>query len=214
MFLHRAPRHRWLLTGLLLFFVALSSRPSFAQQNANARQARQMFDKTYQMVFGPQGSTLHYAVNIIGIYKTEGTIWYKGKKSKFVDEKLNVWCDGKDYWMVNRKKKTVTVYDATSEERDKYSTKFTFQPDNYNYSIKADDKHYIITLKAKKKVKGIKEATAYLNKKTRYPESVRVKAGVFHTTIRISNFQSGDISDATFVFPKKKYEGYQLIDKR
>ena len=199
-----------------LLCAVLTSLPLSAAtpQNANARQARQMFDEVYQKVFGPKGSTLHYAVNIIGIYKTEGTIWYNGKKSKFQDEKLNVWCDGKNYWMVNRKKRTVTVYDATSEERDKYATKFTFEPDNYNYSIKADDNNYIITLKAKKNVKGIKEAVAYLNKRTRHPERLRIKVGIFHTTIRVSNFRSGNVSDATFVFPQDKYKGYQLIDKR
>ena len=199
-----------------LLCAVLTSLPLSAAtpQNANARQARQMFDEVYQKVFGPKGSTLHYAVNIIGIYKTEGTIWYKGKKSKFQDEKLNVWCDGKNYWMVNRKKRTVTVYDATSEERDKYATKFTFEPDNYNYSIKADDNNYIITLKAKKNVKGIKEAVAYLNKRTRHPVRLRIKVGIFHTTIRVSNFRSGNVSDATFVFPQDEYKGYQLIDKR
>ena len=55
-----------------------------AQESPNARQARRMFDQAYEMVFGPEGSQLHYAVNIIGIYKTEGTIWNKGKKSKFM----------------------------------------------------------------------------------------------------------------------------------
>ena len=199
---------------LALLLSACPVQEGHAQQNANARQARKMFDQVYQTVFGPQGSTLHYAVNIIGIYKTEGTIWYKGKKSRFSDEKLDVWCDGKDYWMVNRKKKTLTVYDATSEERDKYSTKFTFEPDNYNYSIKADDSHYIITMKAKRGAKGIKEAVATLNKRTRHPESLRIKVGVFHTTIRISHFKSGNIDDAVFVFPKAKYKGYELIDKR
>lgn len=200
--------------GVLWLVVCCVALPVHGQQNANARQARQMFDEVYQNVFGPKGSTLHYAVNIIGIYKTEGTIWYKGKKSKFQDEKYNVWCDGKNYWMVNRKKRTVTVYDATSEERDKYATKFTFSPDNYNYSIKADDNNYIITLKAKKNVKGIKEAVAYLNKRTRHPERLRIKVGIFHTTIRVSNFRSGNVSDAVFVFPQDKYKGYQLIDKR
>ena len=44
------------------------------KETPNARQARRLFNETYQMVYGPQGSQLHYAVNIIGIYKTEGTI--------------------------------------------------------------------------------------------------------------------------------------------
>ena len=52
-----------------------------AQDNPNARQARRIFNQAYQQVFGEQGATLRYDVNITGIYKTYGTIWYKGKKS-------------------------------------------------------------------------------------------------------------------------------------
>ena len=190
------------------------AKSALQEQSANARQARQIFDRTYQMVFGAQGSTLHYAVNIIGIYKTEGTIWYKGKKSKFVDEKYNAFSDGVTYYLVERKKKTVSIYDANSDKRDKYATKFKFEPENFLYSIADSDEGFIITLKAKKGVKGIKEIHALIDKKTRYPLSLRIKLGIFSTTVKISNFKSGNISDDLFVFPRQKYQGYQIIDKR
>ena len=166
------------------------------------------------MVFGAQGSTLHYAVNLIGIYKTEGTIWYKGKKSKFVDEKYNAFSDGVTYYLVERKKKTVTIYDANSDKRDKYATKFKFEPENFLYSIADSDEGFVVTLKAKKGVKGIKEIHALIDKKTRYPLSLRIKLGIISTTVKISNFKSGNISDDLFVFPRQKYQGYQIIDKR
>ena len=215
---------RWTILFLLivagLFLPQQSSAQSkkakaaHQEQSANARQARQIFDRTYQMVFGAQGSTLHYAVNIIGIYKTEGTIWYKGKKSKFVDEKYNAFSDGFTYYLVERKKKTVTIYDANSDKRDKYATKFKFEPENFLYSIADSDEGFIITLKAKKGVKGIKEIHALIDKKTRYPLSLRIKLGIISTTVKISNFKSGNISDDLFVFPRQKYQGYQIIDKR
>lgn len=196
---------------LLLLSLCLSAA---AQESANARQARHMFDQTYQMIFGSKGSTLHYAVNIIGIYKTEGTIWYKGKKSKFIDERFNAFCDGATYWLAERKKKTVTIFDADDDERDKYATKFKFNPDNYTYSIKRQDDGYAITLKAKRGVKGIKEARVLLDLQTRYPKSLRIKVGIFHTTIKISNVKTGGIGDDVFVFPREKYKDYQFIDKR
>ena len=196
---------------LLLLSLCLSAA---AQESANARQARHMFDQTYQMIFGSKGSTLHYAVNIIGIYKTEGTIWYKGKKNKFIDERFNAFCDGVTYWLAERKKKTVTIFDADDDERDKYATKFKFNPDNYTYSIKRQDDGYAITLKAKRGVKGIKEARVLLNLQTRYPKSLRIKVGIFHTTIKISNVKTGGIGDDVFVFPREKYKDYQFIDKR
>ena len=36
----------------------------------NEQQARRLFNEAYNMVYGPKGSQLTYAVNIIGIYKT------------------------------------------------------------------------------------------------------------------------------------------------
>ena len=185
-------------------------------ETPNAQQARRMFMQAYDRMYGQQGSQLHYKVNIIGIYKTEGTIWTKGKKSKFIDEKYIAWNDDVTYYRLERKKKTVTIYDAHSEERDKYATKFKFSPDNYHYSIKDSKEGYAITLKAKEGVGGIKEARVLLDKKTHNPISVRIKLGIFHTTIKISEFKSGGISDELFRFPKEQYssKNYTYIDKR
>lgn len=183
-------------------------------ETPNAKQARRMFNESYQMIFGSQGSQLHYKVNIIGIYKTEGTIWTKGKKSKFVDEKYIAWNDDVTYYRLERKKNRVTIYDAHSDERDKYATKFKFVPDNYTYSIKDADEGYYITLKAKKGVKGIKEARCLLDKRTRYPISIRVKVGIFRTTIKISGVKIGGISDELFQFPQEQYKHCEFVDKR
>ena len=186
------------------------------KETPNAQQARRMFMETYRMIYGNQGSQLTYSVNIIGIYKTEGTIWTKGKKSKFIDEKYIAWNDDVTYYRLERKKSRIVVYDAHSDKRDKYATKFKFSPDNYTYSIKDSPEGYYITLKAKKGVKGIKEARCLLDKKTRYPISVRIKMSIFHTTIKISNVKVGGISDDMFHFPRDKYptSKYEYIDKR
>ena len=197
-----------LLLAFLLFSMCCGA------QTANERQARKMFDDIYHKVFGNEGATLHYAVNIIGLYKTEGTIWYKGKKSKFIDEKYDAYNDGVNYWRAERKKKEVLVYSMNDDERDKYASKFKFEPDNYRYSISRDDKGYWITLKAKKGVKGIKEAIVLLDLKHRHPQSIRLKVGIFHTTIKITNFRTGGISDQLFVFDKRRYADYTLVDKR
>ncbi len=185
------------------------------KETPNAQQARRLFMSVYNKVFGDEGATLHYKVNIIGIYKTEGTIWMKQKKSKFVDEKYIAWNDDVTYYRLERKKSRITIYDAHSDERDKYATKFKFSPNNYTYSIKdSKDKGYAITLKAKKGVKGIKEARVMLEKGTLHPTSIRIKLGIFHTTIRISNFQAGGISDDLFIFPIEKYRDCEYVDKR
>ena len=70
----------------VIAFLAIAMT-SMGANSTNAAEARKMFDSTYNMVFGEQGSTLHYNVNIIGILKVDGTIWYKGKKSRFVESR-------------------------------------------------------------------------------------------------------------------------------
>lgn len=169
----------------------------------------------YGKLFGEEGGTLHYKVNIIGIYKTEGTIWMRQKKSKFIDERYIAWNDDVTYYRLERKKNRVTIYNAHSDERDKYATKFKFEPDNYTYSIKDEKKKGIaITLKAKKGVKGIKEARVMLERNTLTPTSIRIRLGIFHTTIKISNFKLGGISDEMFKFPKEQYKHCEYVDKR
>lgn len=186
-----------------------------AQDNPNARQARRIFNQAYQQVFGEQGATLRYDVNITGIYKTYGTIWYKGKKSKFVDAKMNSWNDGVTvYTIKNKKKNEVEIHSAKNNKSDKYSSKFKFEPENFDYSIANHDQGLMITLKAKKGTKGIKEVHALVKRQSYEPISVRIKIAFIWTTITISNFKSGGITDEMLRFPAEKYKDYKFIDKR
>lgn len=186
-----------------------------AQTTANERQARRIFNQAYCQVFGEQGATLHYDVNIIGIYKTSGTIWYKGKKQKFIDEKVNTWNDGTTAYMAFRKKKEVQIHHANSDKKDKYSGKFKFDVDDFNYSIEEDGDKFLITLKQKKTAKGtIKVVKAWVTKKGYVPVRLRIKVAFIWTTVSISNFKSGGISDSLFVFPRNQYSDWKFIDKR
>ena len=186
-----------------------------AQQTANERQARRIFNQAYNQVFGEQGATLHYDVNIVGVYKTSGTIWYKGKKQKFVDEKVNTWNDGTTAYMAFRKKKEVQIHNANSDKKDKYSGKFKFHPDDFDYSIAEDEGMFLITLKQKKQAKGtIKMVKAWLTKKGYEPVKLRIKVAFIWTTVNVSNFRSGGISDDMFVFPSSQYKDWKFVDKR
>lgn len=203
---------RFFLMCLVLLGMVMAQAQTTAQQN----EARKTFDKVYNMVFGPQGSTLRYDVNIIGLYKTHGTIWYKGKKQRFSDERVNTWNDGTTAYMVFRKKKTVEIHEANSDKKDKYSGKFKFSLDDFDYSMKTEGSDLLFILKQRKKAKGtIKEVRALVDAKTLAPKFVKIKVALFWAKIRISNFKSGGISDDMFVFPAKNYkEGYKWIDKR
>jgi len=185
-----------------------------AQENANSRQARRIFNNAYQQVFGEQGATLHYDVNITGIYKTRGTIWYKGKKSKFDEARMTSWNDGKYVYTFKKKKREVELHTAKNNKSDKYSQKFKFEPENYNYRIAEADNGLLITLKLIKGRKGMKEIQALLERKTYHPISVRIKIAFIWTTIKISDFQSGGITDEMLRFPKEQFKDYKFVDKR
>lgn len=200
---------------VLLVILAMQTVVLCAQQTANEKQARRIFNQAYNQVFGEQGATLHYDVNIIGIYKTSGTIWYKGKKQKFVDERVNTWNDGQTAYMAFRKKKEVHIHHANSDKKDKYSGKFKFNLDDFDYSIAEDDGMFLITLKQKKKAKGtIKVVKAWVTKKGYEPVRLRIKVSIIWTTVSISNFKAGGIDDDIFIFPRNQYKDWKFIDKR
>lgn len=201
-----------IILAVVLLLSALTSVQ--AEDNPNARQARRIFNQAYQQVFGEQGATLRYDVNIIGIYKTYGTIWYKGKKSKFVDAKMNSWNDGETVYTIKKKKKEVEIHSAKNNKSDKYSSKFKFEPENFDYSIANDERGLMLTLKAKKGAKGIKEIHALVKRQSYEPISLRIKIAFIWTTINISNFKSGGITDEMLRFPAEKYKDYKFVDKR
>ena len=203
---------RRVFLALMAMFCVMAQAQNASQPN----EARKTFDKVYNMVFGPQGSTLRYDVNIVGLYKTHGTIWYKGKKQRFSDERVNTWHDGTTAYMVFRKKKTVEIHAANSDKKDKYSGKFKFDLNDFDYSMMTEGSDLLFVLKQHKKARGtIKEVRALVDSKTLTPKYVKLKVALFWAKIKISNFKYGGISDDMFVFPAKNYkEGYNWIDKR
>ncbi|MCR5579292.1 MAG: hypothetical protein K6F74_08825 [Prevotella sp.] len=204
-------RNRFIIIVLSLLSTLV---PIQAQENANERQAKRIFNQAYQQVFGEQGATLRYDVNITGLYKTWGTIWYKGKKSKFVDAKMKSWNDGKTVYTIKKKKKEVEIHDVKNNKSDKYSSKFKFVPENFDYSVANDDEGLMLTLKAKKGAKGIKEIHALVKRQTYEPIRVRIKIAFIWTTIKISNFKSGGIADEMLRFPAEQFKDYIFVDKR
>lgn len=202
---------------IIMCLMSLAASLAGAQtETPNARQARRIMDTAYERVFGPQGSTLHYKVNIIGIYKTEGTITFKGKKQRFTDERVDTWNDGVTAYMAFRKRKTVEIHHANSDKKDKYSGRFKFSLDDFDYSVAKDPEGLMLTLKQKKKAKGtIKEVKALVAERTYAPIRLRIKVAFFWTTVHISDFRSGGVDDSLFKFPAERYRtGWKFADKR
>ena len=199
---------------MLLIMAVLTA--GAAKKNTNAEEARKVFDKVYNLVFGPEGCSLRYDVNIISLYKTHGNICYKGNKQKFSDERVDTWNDGKTAYMVFRKKKTIEIHDANSDKKDKYSGKFKFTPEDFDYSMERTGEDIILNLKQRKGAKGtVKEAKVTINAKTFAPKHLKVKVAFIWANIWVSNFKAGGISDDIFVFPRSRYGSeYKYVDKR
>lgn len=203
--------------GLLLIIATLLTFISIkAQDNTpNARQARHIMDTAYERVFGKDGSSFTYSVNIIGIYKTRGNITIKEKKQHFTDDRAEGWNDGRTVYMAYKKKKTVEIHDPRSNKKDKHSGKFKFSLDDFSYSVAKHPEGLMLTLKQKKGAKGtIKEVQALVANRTYAPIRLRIKVSFFWTTINITNFKAGNINDKTFVFPRERYKDWKFVDKR
>lgn len=204
-------------TKWIMFLLSLFLLPSYAlaQSSTNAQQARNIFNRTYQMVFGPQGSSLHYDVNIIGIYKTAGDICYKGKKLRYSEKRYASWNDGVTAYMVDREKKKVEIYKADSDKKDKYLSKFKYNLNDFEYSWTPEGRDFVVSMKLKHaKFMGIREVKGLIDSSTFYPINVRIKVAFFWTTVKISNFRSGNINDEVFIFPANTFKGYQFGDHR
>ena len=107
------------------------------------------------------------------------------------------------------------IHDPKVNKADEKLQMFKFEPDSYDYSIAKDGDDFIVTLKAKPKVKvKMKKVEAYLQKGTYYPKRLRIKVSIFWANIYFSDFQAGNISNDTFVFPMEAYKDYKFKDLR
>ena len=207
-------RHKFLLS-LLLPFLCLTLQARTNASSASDPKAKELFNKVYNMVFGPQGSSLSYKVNIIGLYKTEGTIVYKGKKLHYAEARYMAWEDGITAYMVDKKKKQVNIYRYDDDNKDKYLSKFKYDVNNFDFSYETEGDYYLITAKVKNaSFFGIRSVTARVYKSNLHPVSLTIKLSFIRTTVQISNFRSGKIADSNFVFPKDKFKDYQFTDHR
>ncbi len=174
-----------------------------------------MFKKVYDLVFGAQGSSLSYSVNIIGIYKTQGNIVYKGQKVHYMESRYAAWEDGVTAYMVDKKKKQVDVYNFNDDKKDEMLAKFKYDPNNFIFSLRTEGNFHYLTAKLKNSSYfGIRQVEAKLHKGNLHPVSLTIKLAMIKTTVQISNFKAGNIDDAVFVFPKSKFKEYKVVEHK
>ena len=222
----------WLMRMvMILFTIHCSCVPSVASEHSssahfiasaedtpNERQAKRVFQTAWNNIFGPQGVTFHYKIDILHLYKEEGTSWNKGDKAKSVYKGSKMWNNGDVKYIAREKKKIVEIHDPKVNKKDEKLKMFKFDADSYNYSIAKDPDGtdaLVVTLKAKKGAKvKMKKVQAYLSPGNYYPRKLRIKVAIFWATITFSNFHAGGLDDSIFEFPKKDYQDYKMVDER
>ena len=201
---------RFLLTIMVLACLTVS-----AQESANARQAKRIFTTAWNHIYGPEGAQFQYKINILGLYKEEGTSWNKGDKAKSVYKDTKMWNDGNIKYILREKKGIVEIHDPKVNKKDEKLQMFKFDADSYNYSIAKEGNDFMVTLEAKPGVKvKMKKIEALLAPGNYYPKRLRIKVSIFWATITFANFKAGNIDDSIFIFPKEKYKDYKIIDER
>ena len=205
--------HYALCIMLTLFFQSAS-----AQETANSRQAKRVFNTAWNNIFGPEGVTFHYKIDILHLYKEEGTSWNKGDKAKSVYKGSKMWNNGEVKYILREKKKIVEIHDPKVNKKDEKLQMFKFDADSYDYAISKDPDGtdaLFVTLKAKRGAKvKMKKIQALLTPGNYYPIRLRIKVSIFWATISFSNFQAGGIDDSIFEFPKSQYSQYKMVDER
>ena len=200
---------------LFLLLIILLQLPATAQDNANARQAKRVFNTAWNHIFGKEGVRFHDKIDILHLYKEEGTSWNKGDMAKSEYKGSKMWNDGNTKYILREKKKIVEIHDPKVNKKDEKLQMFKFEPDSYNYSIAKDPEGLLVTLQAKPGVKvKMKKIVTLLQPGNYYPKKLRIKVSIFWATITFSDFQAGNIDDSIFIFPKEKYSDYKIIDER
>lgn len=200
---------------LFLFLIILSTVSASAQETANARQAKRVFNTAWNHIYGKEGVRFHYKIDILHLYKEEGTSWNKGDKAKSEYKDSKMWNNGDVKYILREKKGIVEIHDPKVNKKNDKLQMFKFESDSYNYSIAKDPDGLQVTLEAKPGAKvKMKKIIALLTPGNYYPKKLRIKVSIFWATISFSDFQAGNIDDSVFEFPKEKYSNYKIVDER
>lgn len=199
-----------LIVALLLFGIFNAN----AAKSTNAQQARKLFNEVYGKVFGPEGCSLSYSINIIGIYKTAGIIQMKGKKFHYTEKRYRAWGDEHIIYRVDTKKGVVDIFDPNKQNKDNMASKYTYDINKFTYSWEDSKEGIVINIDAPSGQSGVRHAKAIIDRRTHNPIAVKVKVAFFWTTIKLSNFRTSVPNDRFYVFPRNSYKGYKFNDKR
>lgn len=198
---------------LLGFFFFLCCLPAFSQ---NAAQARQVVLKTLDLIQNPHGIEMNYHVQFTRFFSKDGVLAMKGNMFHRESKRTEEWYDGSNHWALNKASQKIKLNMPTEYGNDKDLGKYLEQVrTDYDFTLDNSQKHYIISIKAKKDAKvDIKEAIAYISKTTYEPIQVKMKWSIFWLTLDILTMKEVSYPDSYYRFDRSKHPNAKVIVKK
>ncbi len=181
---------------------------------AGAQSAKSVLDKTAQALASKGGVTASFKVRDAQNGSVSGTISIKGRKFYAKTTAVTVWFDGKTQWTYVPQNDEVNISTPTASELsaiNPYGFIYLYRQ-GYTLSMQTQGQSYVVTMKSQKK--AIREMVVTVSRQSYVPSQVRLLQNNRWTTVTISDFKRGNLSDSLFQFNKKSCPHAEIIDLR
>ncbi len=181
---------------------------------AGAQSAKSVLDKTAQALASKGGVTASFKARDAQNGSVSGTISIKGRKFYAKTTAATVWFDGKTQWTYVPQNDEVNISTPTASELsaiNPYGFVYLYRQ-GYTLSMQTQGQSYVVTMKSQKK--AIREMVVTVSRQSYVPSQVRLLQNNRWTTVTISDFKRGNLSDGLFQFNRKACPHAEIIDLR
>ncbi len=181
---------------------------------AGAQSAKSVLDKTAQALASKGGVTASFKARDAQNGSVSGTISIKGRKFYAKTTAATVWFDGKTQWTYVPQNDEVNISTPTASELsaiNPYGFVYLYRQ-GYTLSMQTQGQSYVVTMKSQKK--AIREMVVTVSRQSYVPSQVRLLQNNRWTTVTISGFKRGNLSDSLFQFNRKACPHAEIIDLR
>jgi len=218
---------KFLLVGTLLlgFFSLTAQNNSLGNSDPEAKKILDGVSSKFKSYKGVQAN-FTLAVED-GKGKSQGTkkgvVYMKGSKYRVTITGQEIFCDGNNVWTYDKSAKEVTIskFDPSVNTITPQKLFTNFYDKDFLYKLNGEKKVagkslVEIEMTPVDKTKNFHKVYVYVDKKaqTIYSTKVLDKSGNKYTYTVTSMKPNASISDAQFIFDKKKYPGVEEVDLR
>lgn len=145
-----------------------------------------------------------------------GNIAIKGQRFKITTGNAITWYDGKTQWTYMQNTNEVNVSNPTKDQQQQINPYHFINLYKNGYSSKMSKKGstYVVTLKKTSGKNGITDAVIEVDSRTYYPHHIKIKTDGKWNTFNITGVKKVNYNTSHFRFPKKGFEGAEIIDLR